>query len=130
MLTNSIGMKFAIIPPGEFQMGSPKELIDEKLRTKELLHAVRITHPFWLGATEVTQADYDRVMGSNPSKFQGDPKRPVEHVSWDDAAEFCRRLSAIPAERMAKRRYQLPTEVAMGVCVPCGYRYAVLLRRL
>ena len=71
---------------------------------------MRITKPYWLGATDVTQEEYQRVMGSNPSKFPGDPKRPVEQVSWDDAVEFCRRLSELPGEKAAKRRYGLPTE--------------------
>ena len=120
---NSIGMKLVLIPPGEFQMGSPKELIEEELRLhggdgwyRDYLpgegpqHRVRITKPYWLGATHVTQEEYQRVMGSNPSKFQGDPQRPVEQVSWDDAVEFCQRLSALPGEKAAKRRYALPTE--------------------
>ena len=121
--TNSIGMKLVLIPPGEFEMGSPKELIEEELRLhggdrwyRDHLpgegpqHRVRITKPYWLGATDVTQGEYQRVMGSNPSKFQGDPKRPVEQVSWDDAVEFCRKLSELPGEKAAKRRYGLPTE--------------------
>ncbi len=121
--TNSIGMKLVLIPPGEFMMGSSKELIEEELRLHDgvgwypkhlpgegLQHRVRITKPYWLGATDVTQEEYERVMGSNPSKFQGDPQRPVEQVSWDDAVEFCRKLSALPGEKAAKRRYGLPTE--------------------
>ena len=121
--TNSIGMQLVLIPPGEFQMGSPKELIEEELRlhgddgwyrdhlpAEGPQHRVRITKPYWLGVTDVTQEEYQRVMGSNPSKFQGDPKRPVEQVSWDDAVEFCRRLSELPGEKAAKRRYGLPTE--------------------
>jgi formylglycine-generating enzyme required for sulfatase activity len=122
-ITNSIGMKLALIPPGEFTMGSPKELIEEEMRLyggddwyRALLpgegpqHQARITKPYWLGVTAVTQEEYQRVLGSNPSKFQGDPKRPVEQVSWDDAVEFCRRLSELPAEKAAKRRYVLPME--------------------
>ena len=121
--TNSIGMKLALIPPGKFDMGSPKELIEEEMRLHRddswyvdrlpgegPQHRVRITKPYWLGVTQVTQEEYQRVMGSNPSKFQGDPKRPVEQVSWDDAVEFCRRLSELPGEKAAKRRYHLPTE--------------------
>jgi len=68
---------------------------------------VRITRPFYLGVTQVAQEQYQRVMGNNPSKFQGDPKRPVEQVSWDDAVEFCRRLSEL---EHGGKRYQLPTE--------------------
>jgi formylglycine-generating enzyme required for sulfatase activity len=126
--TNSIGMNLVLIPPGEFQMGSPKELIEDELRlhhgsagsyeawyssalpNEAPQHRVRITKPYWLGATDVTQEEFQRVMRSNPSKFQGDPKNPVEQVSWDDAVEFCRRLSELPGERAAKRRYGLPTE--------------------
>ncbi|MEI8373325.1 MAG: SUMF1/EgtB/PvdO family nonheme iron enzyme [Planctomycetota bacterium] len=121
--TNSIGMKLVLIPPGEFDMGSPKEQIEEELRLysnygwgKDRLpcegprHRVRITKPYWLGATEVTQEEYQRVMGSNPSRFQGNPKMPVEQVTWDYAVEFCRRLSELPGEKRAKRRYVLPTE--------------------
>ncbi|MGO8750098.1 MAG: SUMF1/EgtB/PvdO family nonheme iron enzyme [Thermoguttaceae bacterium] len=120
---NSIGMRLALIPPGEFDMGSPKELIEEELRLHgsdgwyrdHLLgeaprHRVRITKPFYMGVTDVTQEEYERVMGRNPSRFQGDSKRPVEQVSWDDAMEFCRRLSELPGEKAAKRRYGLPTE--------------------
>ena len=122
-ITNSIGMKLALIPSGEFQMGSPAELIDAELRLHgyngpwaRLLpgelpqHRVRITKPYRLGVTEVTQEQYQRVMGVNPSKFQGDPNRPVEQVSWDDAVEFCRRLSELPGEKAVKRHYGLPTE--------------------
>ena len=126
-ISNSIGMKLVLIPPGEFEMGSPEELIQEQLHAHEEndwyrgwyrqwlsgegpAHRVRITKPFWLGVTQVTQEDYERVMGSNPSYFHGDTKRPVEQVSWDDAMEFCRRLSVLPGEQAAKWRYDLPTE--------------------
>jgi formylglycine-generating enzyme required for sulfatase activity len=112
-----------LIPPGEFEMGSTKEFVEEEFRLhgsdgwyREHLpgevarHRVRITKPYWLGITGVTQEEYQRVMGSNPSKFQGDPKRPVEQLFWTDAVEFCRRLSDLPGEKAAKRRYGLPTE--------------------
>jgi formylglycine-generating enzyme required for sulfatase activity len=116
--TNSIGMKLVLIPPGEFDMGSPKDLIEwmrrddhsESLPREGPQHRVRITKPYWLGATKVTQEEYQRVMGNNPSKAQGDPKRPVEQVSWGDAVEFCRKLSELPGEKAHKRRYALPTE--------------------
>ena len=102
-------------------MGSPKERIAAELKSREdwyrfhlpaegPQHRVRITRPYWLGATDVTQEEYQRVMGNNPSDIQGDPKRPVEQVSWHDAVEFCRRLSQLPAEKAAKRLYSLPTE--------------------
>jgi formylglycine-generating enzyme required for sulfatase activity/serine/threonine protein kinase len=134
-ITNSIGMKLVLIPPGEFEMGSPKELIEEELKAHaadgywvERLpgeaprHPVRLTKPFYLGACLVTQGEYEKVMGSNPSEFSAtgkskdkvagrDTKRfPVECVSWDDCVEFCRKLSDMPAEKAAGRTYRLPSE--------------------
>ena len=117
-------MKVTLIPPGEFMMGSPQEVIDEERKRPKTnaqdwylnnvplegpQHRVRITRPYWLGTTVVTQEEYQRVIGSNPSKYQ-DPKRPAERVSWDDAVEFCRKLSELPAEEAANRVYSLPTE--------------------
>ena len=116
--TNSIGMKFRLIPPGEFTMGSTKEEIEEALkfelgdgRWQECMkseapqHKVILTQPIYLGVNEVTQAEYEKVMGVNPSYFapSGEGKdavagldtgrHPVERVSWNDAAEFCAKLS-------------------------------------
>ena len=109
VITNSIGMKMALIPAGEFMMGSPDSDPDAQDAEKPQ-HFVRITRPFYLGLFPVTQAEYERVMGINPSHFQGDPNRPVEMVSWDDAQEFCLRLSALPEEEAAGHVYRLPTE--------------------
>jgi formylglycine-generating enzyme required for sulfatase activity len=103
--TNSIGMKLVLIPPGEFQMGSPEDDSDASADEKPQ-HVVRITKPFYLGATSVTQAEYEQVMGSNPSHFKAaGPKAPVEQVSWEDAVAFCRKLS-----EMEGQTYRLPTE--------------------
>ncbi|HVC97023.1 MAG TPA: formylglycine-generating enzyme family protein [Pirellulales bacterium] len=113
-------MKLALIPPGEFEMGSPPS--DIVRARHELQHRVRITKPFYMGIHEVTQREYQAVMGKNPSFFSPsgagkdqvhdlDTKQfPVEGVSWHDAVEFCRRLSALPAEQTAGRVYHLPTE--------------------
>jgi formylglycine-generating enzyme required for sulfatase activity/WD40 repeat protein len=135
---NSIGMKFVLIPPGEFMMGSTEEEVEQLLQeakerqdqqwytdqlpTEAPRHRVRITRPFYLGLYEVTQAEYQQVMGVNPSHFANEGKgadkvagldtsrHPVETVSWDEAKAFCETLSAVPEERNAGRIYVLPTE--------------------
>ncbi|MFM2095378.1 MAG: hypothetical protein RIS70_2502 [Planctomycetota bacterium] len=101
--TNSIGMKLKLIPAGTFTMGSVKG------GASELSHEVTLTKPFYLGAYEVTQEQYERVIGVNPSQFKN-PRKPVETVTWDDAVEFCRTLSELPEEKAAGRVYRLPTE--------------------
>ena len=100
---NSIGMEFVKIPAGEFMMGSPS---NEEGRDDDEgpQHRVRITKPFYVGVTEVTQAQYQAVMGKNPSHFKG-AKNPVEKVSWSDCVEFCNRLS-----RKTGQSVRLPTE--------------------
>jgi formylglycine-generating enzyme required for sulfatase activity len=119
--TNSIDMKLVLVPPGEFIMGSTQEAAQVELQgfdpnytshvpSEVPQHRVRISQPFRLGMTHVTQAEYQRVMGVNPSHFQGEPNRPVECVSWANAMDFCRRLSSSPKEKSARRRYVLPTE--------------------
>jgi formylglycine-generating enzyme required for sulfatase activity len=101
--TNSIGMKFKLIPAGEFLMGAPAA-DSNALEDERPQHIVRITRPLYLGATEVTQKQYLRVMNANPSRTQNNTL-PVDGVSWNDAVEFCRRLSKIDG-----RIYRLPTE--------------------
>jgi formylglycine-generating enzyme required for sulfatase activity len=106
-VTNSIGMKLRLIPAGKFMMGSPGT---ESYRSdNETQHRVSITKPFYMGETEVTQEQYQKVMGTNPSQYKG-PQNPVEKVSWAEAVEFCRKLSAMPAEKTAGHVYRLPTE--------------------
>jgi len=120
-VTNSIGMKLASIPAGEFMMGAPDS--EEGARDPEKpQHRVRITRPFYMGVYEVTQAEWQQVMETNPSwcSAAGGGKDnvagmdtghfPVEQVSWNDAVLFCHRLSSWPAEQSAGRRYRLPTE--------------------
>ena len=105
---NSIGLRLAPIPAGEFWMGSPDSERD-RYPDEGPRHKVKITRPFHLGIYEVTQEQFQKVMERNPSRTKG-AKLPVEFVSWEDASEFCRRLSALPAEREAGRTYRLPTE--------------------
>jgi formylglycine-generating enzyme required for sulfatase activity len=97
-VVNSVGMLLVPIPAGTFTMGVGGEA-----------HKVTLTKPFELGVHEVTQQQYGKVMGSKPIKFKG-PQNPVEQVSWDDAVEFCRRLSELPAEKSGGHVYRLPTE--------------------
>ncbi|MDG2383227.1 MAG: formylglycine-generating enzyme family protein [Pirellulaceae bacterium] len=104
-VVNSIGMKLKLLPAGEFTMGSPNVLFPDE----QPPHQVTLSRPFYLGVYEVTQAEYQQVMGKNPSKFKG-VTNPVDSVSWDEVVEFCRKLSALPAEKAAGRVYRLPTE--------------------
>jgi formylglycine-generating enzyme required for sulfatase activity len=105
--TNSIGMRLKLIAAGTFMMGSPPSEPDR--RGGETQHRVRISKPFYLGVYEVTQGQYEKLMGANPSYFKGD-NNPVEQVTWKDAALFFRELSARPEEQAAGRVYRLPTE--------------------
>lgn len=107
--TNSIGMQFVVIPPGEFMMGSPDEEPGRGDQAVETLHRVTLTQSFEMGMHEVTQEQYQIVMGSNPAEFKS-LQNPVESVTWDDAVDFCRRLSSLPAEQSAGYVYRLPTE--------------------
>jgi formylglycine-generating enzyme required for sulfatase activity len=90
-LGNGVSMRFVWIEPGRFAMGSP---LTEEGRSDDEgpQHWVEFGKGFWLGETEVTQAQYRAVTGENPSRFKGDTL-PVEQVSWDDADAFCKRLS-------------------------------------
>lgn len=119
--TNSIGMRLVLLPAGKFMMGASDEEkpVESGARPQ---HEVRINKPFYLGVYEVTQAEYEQVMGSNPSFFRasgGGASRvsgldtgrfPVETISWDEAMAFCRCLSDLAAEKAAGRVYRLPTE--------------------
>ena len=110
VMTNSIGMKLVVIPPGEFQMGSPDADPDAKSNEKPQ-HRVLITEPFCIGLCEVTQDQYRQVVGHNPSQFQAvGGTAPVDTVSWNHTQEFCRKLSERPKEKAAGRVYRLPTE--------------------
>ncbi len=142
--TNSLGMKLVLIPPGEFLMGASDSDTDASA-AEQPSHRVRIIRPFYLGVHEVTQAEYETVMGHNPSYFSPtgegsaavsrlDPARlPVEQVSWDEAVEFCRRLSEIEAEQQAGRRYRLPTEAEWEYACRAGsmtpYHFGVQMDR-
>ena len=105
-ITNSIGMKLVLIPKGTFMMGSPES--EEGRKENETQHEVTISKDYYLGVTEVTQAQYEKVIGKNPSYYEGaivgneNADLPVEQVSWDDAVEFCKKLSELPEEKKAR----------------------------
>ena len=100
--TNSMGMEFALVPAGEFEMGSEGGEESERPVTR-----VRISRAFYMGKHEVTQGQWEAVMGSNPSSFPDcGLDCPVESVSWVDAREFVRRLNAKEDTML----YRLPTE--------------------
>lgn len=128
-ITNSIGMKLVLIPKGTFQMGSP--IAEEGRKDDEEQHQVTISQDYYLGVTEVTQGQYEKVMGTNPSFFQkrvidtsDSSMYPVEQVSWYDAVEFCKKLSDLPAEKAAGRVYSLPTEAEWEYACRAGSKTA------
>ena len=99
-----LGIAMVLVPGGEFEMGS------ERFRDSKPVHTVR-TRPFYLGEFEVTQAEWQSIMGSNPSAFQGEKfpdadKMPVEQVSWEDAQAFLKRLN----EKVDGGGFRLPSE--------------------
>jgi formylglycine-generating enzyme required for sulfatase activity len=109
-LSGDVSLELLPVPTGSFMMGSPA---DEPGRyNDETRHEVTISKPYWMGKYEVTQAQWEAVMGNNPSEIKG-AKLPVENVSWDEAMAFCKKLTE--QERTAGRlpegyRYTLPTE--------------------
>lgn len=126
--TNSIGMKFVEVPAGQFQRSNPPERQRNLLpgQSKPAQHNVSISRPYWLGVTEVTREQFEKVTGEEPSSvgkialnaFDRNPREgkligenlPAHNISWNDAARFCHLLSQMPEEKAAKRRYRLPTE--------------------
>jgi formylglycine-generating enzyme required for sulfatase activity len=126
-------MKLVLIPKGTFMMGSPES--EERRVGNETQHEVTISKDYYLGVYEVTQAQYEKMMGKNPSRFQGDNLRgdslrrdstnhPVEQVSWGDAVKFCKKLSDLPEEKKAGRVYRLPTEAEWEYACRAGSKSA------
>jgi formylglycine-generating enzyme required for sulfatase activity len=99
---NSLGQAFRFIPAGTFTMGSPSGELGRN--PNETQHQVTLTKPFYIQTTEVTQEQWEAVMGSNPSRFAGCPTCPVESVSWDDAQSYIIRVNA-----RAEGKYSLPS---------------------
>jgi len=102
-ISNSLGMTFVSISAGTFMMGSPE---DEPGRDNETQHQVTLTQGYYMQTTEVTQGQWEEVMGSNPSYCNRcGSDCPVENVSWDDAQEFINKLN-----QKGEGTYMLPTE--------------------
>ena len=104
--TNSVGMKFRPIPAGTFLMGSASGQGEDYERPQ---HSVTLTQPFWLGVHQVTQGQWQQVMGTTPWKGQSNVIEGSDvaatYVSWEDVVAFCERLS-----KKEGKRYRLPTE--------------------
>lgn len=108
-LGEGVRIRLVLIPPGRFRMGSPPTETDREKGgwgacAPENLHEVILTRPFYLGKTEVTQQQYQRLMGNNPSKSPG-PDLPAETVTWEQSVAFCVELGEV-----SKRVGRLPTE--------------------
>ncbi|MBN1403840.1 MAG: SUMF1/EgtB/PvdO family nonheme iron enzyme [Opitutales bacterium] len=110
------------ISPGRFAMGSPD--FERYRENDEKQHRVMFTKGFWMGKYEVTQAQWQALMGTNPSNFASvGPNAPVDSVSWAEAMAFCRKLTEI--ERAAGRipagyEYSLPTEAQWEYAARAG----------
>jgi formylglycine-generating enzyme required for sulfatase activity len=100
----STGMEFILIPAGEFEMGSHSE---EKGRfdSESPAHKVTINTSFYMAKSAVTQKQWKKIMGNNPSHFNGEAQ-PVEMVSWEDAQQFILELN----ENEGTDKYRLPSE--------------------
>lgn len=98
-LGGGVKMEFVLITSGSFTMGTENSSTDEKA------HKVTITKPFYLGKFEVTQKQWQQVMGANPSGFKGE-QNPVDRVSWNDGQEFLKKVNAL----VPGGGFRLPTE--------------------
>ena len=101
-LGNRVFLEMVKIPGGHFMMGSPEDEV-ERTEYEEPQHIVTIS-PFFMGKFPITQLQYQTIMGENPSRFKGINK-PVESVSWDNAVDFCGRIS-----KRTGKTYRLPSE--------------------
>ena len=109
------GTPMAWIPPGEFVMGTrnPKE------REYEGRHRVRLTRGYWMAQVEVTQEEYSKVTGANPSRVTGSPYLPVDWVAWDQATAYCWKLTNLEQKGQVAARVRIPPadRSGVGVCL-------------
>jgi formylglycine-generating enzyme required for sulfatase activity len=124
--TNSIGMKFVLIPAGSFQMGSTSSE-SGRYDDEGPVHQVRITRKFYLSKYEVTQGQWEEVMERNPSSFKNCGRDcPVEQVGWGSVQAFIRQLNAkegcVEARHASPGCYRLPTEAEWEYAARAGTR--------
>lgn len=118
-LTNSIGMKFVLIPAAAFMMGSPPYELGRG--DDERQHRVTLTKGFYMGVTEVTQYQWRRIMGNSPSHFRDcGADCPVEFVSWNDCQQFVQRINL----HEGGNTYRLPTEAEWEYACRAGSKPA------
>ena len=110
---NSLGQTFTLLPAGTFAMGSPTDELGRE--SNETQHQVTLTQPFYMMTTEVTQAQWEAVMGSNPSYFSGCSTCPVEYVSWNDVQSFITQMNL-----RREGTYSLPTEAQWEYAARAG----------
>ena len=116
-LGKGIKLELVLIPEGKFKMGSPESEKDR--RENETQHEVTLTRPFYIGKYEVTQDQWQAIMGENPSSINKGAKLPVTDVSWEDCQEFIKKLNA-----KTKGGYRLPTEAEWEYACRAGTRTA------
>ena len=119
---NGVSFDMVRVEGGTFRMGATSEQEDEAYSNEKPVHSVTLSS-YYIGKTEVTQALWQAVMGSNPSNFKGS-NLPVECVSWNDCQEFIKKLN-----RLTGRNFRLPTEAewefaCRGGNNSCGYKYS------
>ena len=120
---HGVAFKMVRVAGGTFQMGATSEQGSDAYDDETPVHSVTLSD-YYIGQTEVTQELWQAVMGSNPSYFKGDNRRPVESVSWDDCQEFIEKLN-----RLTGKNFRLPTEAeweyaARGGSKSRGYKYS------
>lgn len=114
-IKNSVGIEMVLIPAGSFKMGRDPNFEDGRNDDETPRHSVKISRPFYMGKTEVTQEQWVEVMGTNPSSFKG-RTNPVENVSWEDVQTFIARLN----EKEGTKVYRLPTEAEWEYATRAG----------
>lgn len=116
-----LGIDLVWLQPGSFTMGSPPTE-PSRLPEEGPVTEVRLTQGFWMGAHEVTQQQYEQLIGFNPARNAGEGK-PVEYVSWREANAFCKKLTELEkaSDRLpAGYEYRLPTEAEWEYAARAG----------